>query len=48
VIENPSYSRKFHGEYELVGIGHFDLEERGTIAAARTETTSVKQGRVAS
>ena len=45
MIENPFCSRKFYGEYEPIGIGHFELEERGTIAAARTVTTGVKQGR---
>ncbi len=45
MIENPSYSRKFHGEYDLVSTGLLDLEEGGSIAAARTETTSVKKAR---
>ena len=45
MIENPFYSDKFHREYDLVSTGHFDLEERSTIAAARTVTTSVEQGR---
>ncbi len=28
MIENPFLSRKFHGEYEPIGIGYFELEER--------------------
>jgi hypothetical protein len=45
VIENPSCSRKFHGEFELLGIGRFDLEEEGSSAVARIGSTGGKQGR---
>jgi hypothetical protein len=33
VIENPFYSRKFHGEYDLVSTGRLDLEAPGDMAA---------------
>jgi hypothetical protein len=45
VIENPFYSPESHGEFDLVGIGHFTFEEGGSSAAARIETTGGKQGR---
>lgn len=32
MIDNPFYSREFHGDYDLVSIGRLDLEEGGTIA----------------
>ena len=31
MIENPFYSREFHGEYELISVGRLDLEDGGTI-----------------
>ena len=33
MIENPSYSRKFHGEYDLVSTRRLDLEAPGYVAA---------------
>ena len=31
MIDNPYYTREFHGDYELIGIGQLDLEEGGSI-----------------
>jgi len=31
MIENPFYTHEFHGDYDLVSIGHLDLEEGGSI-----------------
>jgi hypothetical protein len=45
VIENLFCSRKLHGEYDLVGVGRFDLQEGGSIVSVHIETTGGKQGR---
>ena len=31
MIDNPLYTREFHGDYDVVSIGRLDLEEGGTI-----------------
>lgn len=31
MIENAYYTREFHGDYDLIGIGEFELEEGGVI-----------------
>ncbi len=33
MIENPSYSRKFYGEYDLVSPRRLDLKALGNMAA---------------
>jgi hypothetical protein len=45
VIGKLIYSRKFYGEYDLVGTGYFDPQEEGSITVAHIGTTGVKQGR---
>ena len=30
-IENPYYTREFHGDYDLIGLGEFALEEGGVV-----------------
>jgi meso-butanediol dehydrogenase/(S,S)-butanediol dehydrogenase/diacetyl reductase len=32
VIENPFYSRKFHGEYDLVSTGRLEVAAPGDVA----------------
>lgn len=40
MIDNPYYTHKFHGDYELVSIGRLDLEEGGAIPDCRLAVTT--------
>ena len=40
MIENAYYTHEFHGDYELISIGSFDLEEGGTIPDCRLAVTT--------
>lgn len=40
MIDNPFYSHEFHGDYELISIGEFELEEGGTIPDCQLAVTT--------
>lgn len=40
MIENAYYTHEFHGNYELISIGSFDLEEGGTIPDCQLAVTT--------
>jgi homoserine O-acetyltransferase/O-succinyltransferase len=39
-IDNPFYSREFHGDYDLISVGPLDLEEGGSIPDCQLAVTT--------